>query len=363
MRKEIAIKSLCAVLGAALLFAPLTAFAAEPKATEKTEVLTYAQAIEIGVRKSAAYQSADLGHEQALEANKDLVVYYDTYIPALWQAKDDAKLAEKWTEKAMTLSKEQTANNIRNQMDNISLQLLEKKNLEEQIALKKEALRIAQAKYDKGALSSLELSVAQMDLKSQQQELVALEKKLEGDYIALYGALDLPVDTKRPLEYTVTFSAIGTVDLGSKYTQTASSDPYVWYKGEAIKSADYKLASYQYNSGGKNYALTKLDVTQARLNEQNTKRNLKLVIETRYNTLKQLEESLKSLDLKEQQGKLALQSAELKYKAGMGIALDVQTAQQTLKDLEYQRKKAQQSYMQAKAIFETPYLNPEYVAN
>ena len=115
--------------------------------------------------------------------------------------------------------------------------------------------------------------------------------------------------------------------------------------------------------GGKSYTLTQMDLTKARIDLNATKANLEKTLRSRYNQLLQLENSIDQL---EDQKKTLGKNIDLLwtlYDAGLQTRQALEDALQSERNISYNLLSLKINHEHLKAIFEKPYLAPEYMTN
>lgn len=334
----------------------------EPKKEEKVDnLLTYQEAINKGIKKSSDYNIAIINNEKAGSSNEDFYLTYGTYNLAAVQTKQDLKLMDQWSEMQIAITADRVGNNVKNQMDNISLILAEKKLTEDNISFLDYKVKMEDLKYQYGVASKAELDNIKLQQTSEKQKLTTLQKKMEGEYLKLNDLLGNPPNTFYELEYQVEYQPIGEVDLEAKVREDSDEDPYLWYAKQNVSNKEFKLITYEYNVlGGKSWTLTDLDVSQARQNLADTTKGLERVIYERYNSLQQMEQSLKTLSINREQAKNAANLVGVQFVAGTATKAQVEEAQVNVSKIDFEITKLKQQYEQLKVLFEKPYLAPEY---
>lgn len=330
---------------------------------ESADYLTYNKAINNGVLKSKAYKSAQVSAEKSSVQNEDFQLTLGTYyIPAI-QAKEGLKLADKWGEMQLNIAAEQVGFSIKTSMDTISLKLEKLENLKEKAGFLSTKLSKARIEYNLGAISYASLQDAETTHLLALQDIATLEKEIDTAYAELNNSLELPYEQRDKLEFAVEYETIGDVDLWRKTNDDLSTDPYIWLVRQQEDLANFKLITYDYmfNSAQQSWTLTNLDLTEAKVNATETEKAFKKVIQSRYNQLKLLEENINSLEITLNQVKRKVDVARLSYDLGMLTKYELEEAQRNVADLNQTIKELKVQHGQLKAIFEKPYLAPEYM--
>ena len=328
---------------------------------QKSDYLTYNKAINSGARKSKAFKSAQVSAEKASIQNEDFQLTLGTYyIPAI-QAKEGLKMADKRGEIQLNITAEQVGFSIKTSMDTISLKLEKLENLKEKSQFLSEKLSKARLEYNLGAISYASLQDAETTYLLALQDIATLEKEIDTAYAELNTSLELPYEQRDNLEFVLDYEPIGDVDLWRKTNEDLSTDPYIWLVRQQEDLAEFNLITYDYMFSTQTWTLTNLDLTEAKINTTETEKSFKKVIQSRYNQLKLLEESINSLEITVEQVKRKVDVARLSYDLGMLTKYELEEAQRNVADLNQTIKELKVQHGQLKAIFEKPYLAPEYM--
>lgn len=331
----------------------------EKKEPDK-EILTYEEATKIGVAKSNEYISSKMNAKKALIANEDFILSNLQYSLASLQAKQDLKLMDKWSEMQVLITADRVSNNVINAMDELSILLEEKKVSESKIDFYEYKLRMDKLKFDNGMLSSFELENTKSLLSSEKQKIIGFDKKIDLAYLKINNMLERNDSDKYEFEYSMDYAPVGEIDLDSKIRKDASEDPYLWYAQQNLESKEFKLVTYEYNSGGQSWTFTDMDVTKAKLDLDETKKAYEKTIKERHNNLLQLEDSIKTLEISLEQAQKNTNILSVQFVSGKVTKAQVEEAQQNVANLELEIKKLKQQHCQLKVLFEKPYLAPEY---
>ena len=331
------------------------------KSAEAESVLTYAEAVKTGMKNNSTYNNAVLSAEKASQKNDDLYVSPGTTSNTILQAKQQLSVADRWGEMNLEIVRQQIDLSIRNQMDALSLMLLGETNSKQKISFLKYRNGLEKLKYESGLTSLLTYQDKVTELDKEEASLRALQKEIEGAWIALNTALGYPTEQRSTLEYQLIFEPIGEVDLDRKFKDDAANDPYIWMAEQGVDLAELSVNLYEFNAG-QSWTLTRLDLTQAKEDLGNQKKSLKETIQSRYNQLKQIEENAAALEVQKEQAKRQVNTARLQYDLGMITKAELEEALLAEPQLQYQLESLYQKHSQLKAIFEKPYLSPSYVS-
>lgn len=323
-------------------------------------ILSYKMAIDKGIKNSPEYKSSIIDSDRASQSNQDLIISPGSYNLALLQAKKDLNLYEKWSEMQIEITADRVGNNIRNQMDAISLLIAKQENTKAKIDFLNYKIRMETLKYEKGLISKMALDNIQSQIDGAVLDLSATQTELNGSYIKLNNMLGLPSSQRDELEYSLDYKKIGEIDLDQKIKSSIENDPYLWYAKENLDAKLFKLTTYEYNVASKSYTLTALDVSEARKNLSETKDALAHTIRQRYNNLLQLEDGIERLELQKEEIKRMVNTARLQYDLGMKTKAETEEVQLNIPDLDYEIFKLKLQHQQLKVLFEKPYFAPEY---
>lgn len=325
--------------------------------------ITYDDAFARAVRSSTACISARLSLSQAEQQSDEFNnMYSQNYTFTILQNRKDLQLLTAWQEKNVIVTEEQTAFQTQTAMDSISLKLAEIENQKADIEYAKKKQALNQLKYDSGMLSFKELVAGQNDISSAETKLASLNTELDSLYISLYGKTGLDYGENMNVEFRTSYSKIGNVDILQAYNDALANDPYIWYVEHALENADFKLQTYEYNMAGKSYYLTKIDLQNAKNNENATKKNLRNALESRYNQILQIENNISMLEDQRETLLENIDTLRTLYDNGMKSRNDLEAVLQNEHTLTYNILNLKISHEQLKMTFEKPYLNPSYMS-
>ncbi|MCI8285820.1 MAG: hypothetical protein HFE90_11315 [Firmicutes bacterium] len=342
--------------------------------------ITYDDAMQKAIRNSPACRDAHLSLSQAERRSEEFNNLYSmNYNFTIMQNRKDLKLLTDWSEKSVILSEEQTAFNITTAMDEISMKLMDIENQKAAIKYKEQQYEINRIKYENGTLGKRTLDSSKEEIKTAQKTLAGYETELEGLYIGLYSTLGDSYANhsvkegdpdKRPAvekflepEFSVNYSPMEEVNMQQEYNNALANDPYIWYVENNAENADFKLVTYEYNVGGQSYALTKMDLQAARNKASTTKDNLRKTLYSRYNQLIQIENNIDMLEDNRETLRENIDTVRLLYENGVQPKTALEEVLQNNRTISYNLLNLKVKHEQLKAIFEKPYLAPEYMAS
>ena len=373
--------------------------------------ITYNEAIQSGISADSGCKSARLSLKQAQQQLDEFYDLYSlNYTIAIMHSRKDLDLLADWSERNVVVTEEQTAYRIVNAMDEISLKTAGLQQREEELQWAQKELRLDQLKYDAGAISRSALEESRAAVEDAQRQIQAAETELTGLYIQFFGSIGKdPGEFVSAAEQTVSsveqvkqaassmkqissvslvertasaasdFSAGATAfpepefsldyqsvkdsDPEDWYREIREDDPYLWYLKNSVDNADFKLQTYEYNVGGKSYTLTQMDLTKAKINYNATEANLKTTVLSRYNQLLQIEEQIEALKAQRETLRRNIDTMRTLYENGMQPKQALEDLLQNKRTITYNLLSLQISHSQLRALYEKPYLAPEYLVS
>ena len=377
----------------------------------ETAGITYNEAIQSGISADSGCKSARLSLKQAQQQLDEFYDLYSlNYTIAIMHSRKDLDLLADWSERNVVVTEEQTAYRIVNAMDEISLKTAGLQQREEELQWAQKELRLDQLKYDAGAISRSALEESRAAVEDAQRQIQAAETELTGLYIQFFGSIGKdPGEFVSAAEQTVSsveqvkqtassmkqissvslvertasaasdFSAGATAfpepefsldyqsvkdsDPEDWYREIREDDPYLWYLKNSVDNADFKLQTYEYNVGGKSYTLTQMDLTKAKINYNATESNLKTTVLSRYNQLLQIEEQIEALKAQRETLRRNIDTMRTLYENGMQPKQALEDLLQNKRTITYNLLSLQISHSQLRALYEKPYLAPEYLVS
>ena len=326
--------------------------------------LTYNDAMKKTISSSSACKEARLSLKQAQQQLDEFYDLYSlNYTIAIMQTRKDLSLLTDWSERNVVVTEGQTAYSIKNAMDDISLKLIEIENQKAAVSYAKKGYQTDNIRFEAGAISQKTLNASRDNLTAAEKKLSSMKTELEGLYITLNRALGSDeYESDYPVEYDISYEPVGDIDLKAAFDDAKENDPYLWYLQNSVDNADFKLQTYEYNMGGKSYTLTQMDLTKARINFNTTKSNLEKVLRSRYNQLQQLESNIGQLEDQKAILEENIDTLWTLYDAGMQSRQALEEAVQNEGTIAYSLLSLKINHEHLKAIFEKPYLAPEYMA-
>ena len=378
-----------------------------------TAGITYNEAIQSGISADSGCKSARLSLKQAQQQLDEFYDLYSlNYTIAIMHSRKDLDLLADWSERNVVVTEEQTAYRIVNAMDEISLKTAGLQQREEELQWAQKELRLDQLKYDAGAISRSALEESRAAVEDAQRQIQAAETELTGLYIQFFGSIGKePVEfvsaaeqseqTKqakqtvspasptasassavsvKPVasaafdfsagatafpepEFSLDYQSVKDSDPEDWYREIREDDPYLWYLKNSVDNADFKLQTYEYNVGGKSYTLTQMDLTKAKINYNATEANLKTTVLGRYNQLLQIEKQIEALKAQRETLRRNIDTMRTLYENGMQPKQALEELLQNKRTITYNLLSLQISHSQLRALYEKPYLAPEYMVS
>ena len=376
-----------------------------------TAGITYNEAIQSGISADSGCKSARLSLKQAQQQLDEFYDLYSlNYTIAIMHSRKDLDLLTDWSERNVVVTEEQTAYRIVSAMDEISLKTADLQQREEELQWAQKELRLDQLKYDAGAISRSALEESRAAVEDARRQIQAAETELTGLYIQFFGSIGKdPGEFVSAAEQTVssveqvkqtassmkqtssvslverTASAASDFSAGASafpepefsldyqsvkdsdpeewYREIREDDPYLWYLKNSVDNADFKLQTYEYNVGGKSYTLTQMDLTKAKINYNATEANLKTTVLGRYNQLLQIEKQIEALKAQRETLRRNIDTMRTLYENGMQPKQALEELLQNKRTITYNLLSLQISHSQLRALYEKPYLAPEYMVS
>lgn len=324
--------------------------------------ITYNDAFQRAVRNSSSCISARLALSKAERQSEEFNNLFSMNLSfSIMQKRKDLQLLNSWQERNVIVTEEQAAFQAQNAMDAISLKLAEMENQKDAIAYAKKCCDMARLRYEQGMGSLKDLTAAQAEVSTQELNLTKMETELDGLYGTLYSDLGLTQEKCVPVEYLLDYAEIGPVNMQQEYNRAVANDPYIWYVENAAENADFDLQTYEWNAEGQSWNLTKMDLQAARNKENETKKALRSTLESRYNQLLQLEDSIRLLEDQKEALLENIDTMRTLYETGLKSRNDFEAVLQNNRTIAYNILSLQLKHEQLKTTFIKPYLNPTYL--
>ena len=325
-------------------------------------ILTYNEALQKGISSSTACKSARLSLKQAQQQIEEFYDMYSlNYNVTIMQARKELNLLSGWSERNVVVTEEQTAYSIKNDMDAVSLKLIERENRKDDLAYAQKCFQRDLLKFQAGSISQRELTESEGNVSAAEKQIKICETELESLYDNLSGSVSGDFGEYPALEFKQEYRPADEIDLSSWCEEAIETDPYLWYLKNSVDDADFKLQTYEYNVGGKSYELTQMDLTKARINYNGVKAKLKKEIYSRYRQLKQIEYNIEMR--KEQKESLSanIDTMRTLYDAGVQSKQALEEILEKEREVSFQLLTLNNSHSQLRAILEKPYLAPTYM--
>jgi hypothetical protein len=213
-----------------------------------------------------------------------------------------------------------------------------------------------------GLESALNLENARREYQEQEHILEMLCISLDSAYVKLGMLLGIG-DIE---EYTILvekplFQKIDPVNLDLHIIRSIKNDPYIWLKEKEIEKAEKGLWLYTYTGMEEPYSVREDNIQIAKNELAEMKINLEENLRSRYNQIMQLEVNYKALCSRLDRTEEALRVAQLHCQLGLATETDVMEAEYAAAATEYEIKEVILQHRITVILFNSPYLQPDYV--
>ncbi|MGI9951460.1 TolC family protein [Moorellaceae bacterium AZ2] len=215
------------------------------------------------------------------------------------------------------------------------------------VAVKERELAEAEAKFEYGMESRINLINKRSSLEAARSELAQAEDKLDKAYADLAELLGLPRGSRPALVSTVDFVPLEVQDVDREIEAVIEASPEVWKAEETVK--------LQRNTYGmvNSYDVDRINLRMAERAVDMTRQQLYLALLQAYNNVKALEENYRALEESLAAAREGLRVARLKYDLGMTTQAEVLSMESTVASLEAQMENLKwQHAMAVKAFYE-----------
>jgi len=266
-------------------------------------------------------------------------------------------------ERQIELEKESLALAVRSQFDSVrktkgQLGVVNKKLIYDQRQLSLSNLRMLY-----GLESEFNADKAQDEYKQQVAMKSQLEKSLETAFVKLNGLIGLQSSDRYDVAYAVPLEILE--ETGPSYSP--GSDPYLWILDKQKETDEVRLKLYTLSDSilARDESYKGREAKKAITNQVylETRDKLAEAVKERFYQIKQLEDELGSLEIKVRRAQKNLEMAQLQYKVGMGIAIDVMGAELALASAQQEYDAALVNHATLLIIYKKPYLMPDYLSS
>ena len=358
MKKIKKISLVLTILTGVLLSSISPALAAD---TTVKQSINRSKAVELAIAHSKDLSNSTLDVDKATSIDNATNFVQGTYEPDLIKSKNSTQIDKTWAAKQVTIKKETLAYDTEKQMDELLLLRKEATLSDKKLQLKKDEYGIIRIKAMRGAESEYNLSTAADELQQLEKDNAVLKISLEeaeADFAKLIGQ---EVGTYTLVEDPLSYQAMQEVNISSLVTSRLYDDPYLWYYDKKIDTAELDLKLYAYTDATP-YKAQEISVTQAKLDVEEIKDNLRTSMRTNYNSIRSQEEAYTSLVSQLEKARKDLALAEKKYALGVNKNVDVETARVAVAELEYDLQKNINEHNYLVKVLEKPYLSPTYTS-
>ncbi len=185
--------------------------------------------------------------------------------------------------------------------------------------------KVAQARFQVGMLSRIDLDKAQAQLEKVRADLIAAESEIENAYVAFNQLVGLdPEDRPVLVDSPPSFAALEVADLTATVEGIVSNSPMQWIMDEGADLQE-RLAGLTGSS-----EKGKIKAEQARLDAEKNRDDTRSRVYNTYYTLKQLEDSYSTVQRQMRLAEDSLKLSQLSYELGLVTRADVLSAQAAL---------------------------------
>ena len=202
-----------------------------------------------------------------------------------------------------------------NYLINIKTDLMDIAALNEKINLDTKNLKVMKIKNKRGLASDLELSTMQNNLAQENNNLSALNIKLQNDKQALNKLMGLKLDSNVEVELNIPNEKFDS-DLETYILNEMNNSPLILMKRKVVSEAQYAVDTHS-NLVDEVESEPVNNLKKADREYEETKKSLEKNIRSAYNDLKSLENNKKALAKNLESVKNIYNANLIKYKAGL----------------------------------------------
>lgn len=213
-------------------------------------------------------------------------------------------------------------------------------------------LKAAQAKFQGGMISRLELQRARQDWSTAQASLASADITLEEAYRALNNLIGLPETARPVLAEEVALHPVDPIaDIAAYTSGVLARDPVLWINQRQVDLQE--TLSRQYGSDDE---VAELTVRDAELARDEYRQGMEEAIPVIYEGILQAEEEYEALQQALATAQESLRVAELSYEVGLVTMADVLAAETGVAQLEAQLLRLAVQHELAKLTLEKPWV-------
>ena len=321
--------------------------------------LTYAKAVEAALTSSSDLKTKQLNLDKADSQYDDTYATFYSMSFSDVVTQDSAYTEKKWAEMQIAIEKEAIAIQVENQMNSIN-QLKNQIDLAKlQQSVQNTDLAIALDKQNAGLIGEYDLNTIKNQKKETDKNLELKQLALENAYLSFMKLTGLTraqvLDPENRIIYTPvqdTADAFVARQLGE--------NPHIWYYEKLLSGAKLGLTLYEANTGS-SYTVKSDDASQASNNLLQLKQNLTNSLKSKYNDAMTLEKNYELGQLTIEKTAQDLESAQVRYAAGLCTETDVLNAKLAYVQAEDSQETIILQHIQDVNYLNKPYTNPDYL--
>lgn len=331
------------VLSAALLVPFSTSvYAADPVPVVQNQPLTYEQAVEKAFQASYTLKNAAEEIDRTFEIRQNTGEYAvsapvgtgngtaDASARSIFKGISQADASWGISKQKYEVTKDGIAYSVKVAYNNL-LKAQKQKILADQTAKTQETQKsIATYKAMNGTLSQYELSQEDGKYEAALKQKEVAAQVLTDAYERFNSLIGAPKEARFVLNDEPKFTSFdrNEKDVENDITYVLANSNAVAMAEEQVKLKNLDLELFSYNTGAADsYKAKEIDVRKAGNDVQDTKKKLADGMRTTYNTIKQLEDQYKALNIELAKAEESLKMAKIRYDLGVGIRADAEAAE------------------------------------
>ncbi len=332
------------------------------RVTKDTRVFTYKQGLETAIMNNSSLKNLK-DSEELIEENLDkakdaeLQAYYTSNKKGEIEAKRLVKqleIEDKNLEENRKKIEDSTELTYRSYLSNIMTAELDLRTLEENIELEKINVRNMTVKHSLGMESDFNLNQAKEKLTQQESQKKSLEIMVKNARETLNLFLNFSKDTDLFIDYDVKYTPVDSA-VDRHIAIQMEKDPDFIMEVREIEYAQYVVDTYD-EALGESELKNDTELSKAERKHIDTKNKFTQNVYKTYNSLKQLEEKYRQLEVDYQLTKNNYNKAVSSFEAGKATIYEVQQLKVQLLKNEADLLKQQFEYDTLKFQYSKPYL-------
>ena len=332
----------------------------------KARNLSYDEALRRAISRNSNLQklseSMDLMEESrsdTLESYHNLNVHAEQQVIGMIRGIKSLEIQMRNRVPNETILKETTEYMLRNYVGQIETYELDMQLIKEKIKIDERNVKNLELKKEMGLTSASEVTAAKQTLERTESSLESLGIALRNEELLLKNFLGISGAEKVRVSMEEREPEVRVSDINI-YTRTKISQaPTLKILDNAIEMAEYNMNTHNGLMTLAESTLQKeTDLAQAKRERSDAERKLDQSIKQTYNTLNQLKESRKMLELDLEVAKENQEKIRASFQAGLVTMTDVESSDLAILNAEIALKKNIISYASLAFAFEKPYLLP-----